>query len=331
MTLRADEIRPHEHLAAQEAAFARDVARLRERAAEFVSVACPACGADEPGPGLAKDGFTWPRCGRCATLYMSPRPTPAVMDEYYATSENYRVWATAIFPASEEARREKLHRPRLARLLELCAEWGVRPGTLLEVGPGAGSFASLAAGCDAVGRVIVVEPNPDLADACRARGLEVVQEPVERAAERLPRVDVAVAFEVIEHLLDPGRFLADCAALLRPGGLLVLSCPAASGFDIATLGAASTAVDPEHVNLFTAGSLSTALGRAGLEVLATATPGRLDAELVREAALAGRLDLDGQPFLRRVLLDGWDELGAPFQRFLAENGLSSHLWVVARR
>jgi hypothetical protein len=42
-------------------------------------------------------------------------------------------------------------------------------------------------------------------------------------------------------------------------------------------------------------------------------------------------DLPLDPFLRRVLIDEWDRLGWPFQQFLAANGLSSHMWVVARK
>ena len=59
------------------------------------------------------------------------------------------------------------------------------------------------------------------------------------------------------------------------------------------------------------------------------TPGRLDAEFVREAALKGDVRLD--PFLHRVLVEEWERLGWPFQTFLAEQGLSSHMWLVARR
>ena len=59
------------------------------------------------------------------------------------------------------------------------------------------------------------------------------------------------------------------------------------------------------------------------------TPGRLDAELVRKQALAGEIELEG--FLRRVLIDDWDRAGDAFQDFLAANGLSSNMWLVARR
>ena len=56
-----------------------------------------------------------------------------------------------------------------------------------------------------------------------------------------------------------------------------------------------------------------------------------DAELVRKKILAGELDVSGRPFLEDVLIRRWDELGAGFQDFLAANGLSSHLWIVARK
>jgi hypothetical protein len=61
------------------------------------------------------------------------------------------------------------------------------------------------------------------------------------------------------------------------------------------------------------------------------TPGELDAELARKKILAGEVDFTGHRFLRRVLIDEWDRLGTPFQTFLSENGLSSHMWIVARR
>jgi hypothetical protein len=127
------------------------------------------------------------------------------------------------------------------------------------------------------------------------------------------------------------QFFRQCARLLRPGGLLVVSCPNGQGFDISVLGAVSLAIDPEHINLFNPKSLSLLVRSCGFEVLEVSTPGRLDAEFVRTAALEGKFDLSGNPFLKRVLIDEWDALGWPFQQFLAANGLSSHMWLAARK
>ena len=37
------------------------------------------------------------------------------------------------------------------------------------------------------------------------------------------RFDVVLAMEVVEHVAHPGAFLDGCAALVRPGGLVILS------------------------------------------------------------------------------------------------------------
>jgi SAM-dependent methyltransferase len=324
------ELCPEDLLAGQEAAFARDIARLHAEPQRHVKVPCPACEAERPSePAFQKFGFAFQRCRDCATIYMSPRPSEELLAEYYARSENYAYWAKYIFPASEASRREKIHRPWLERIAALAERHGVPRGILVEVGPGFGTFAALATESRRFRRVLAVEPTPEMAQACRARGVEVVEKRIEDVKDEMRGADILVSFEVIEHLFHPAGFVAQCARLLAAGRLLVLSCPNGLGFDIATLGAKALAVDAEHVNLFNPGSLGRLLGRHGFEVLESETPGRLDAEFVREAALKGEVELD--PFLRRVLLDEWERLGWPFQQFLAAQGLSSHMWIAARR
>jgi SAM-dependent methyltransferase len=160
----------------------------------------------------------------------------------------------------------------------------------------------------------------------------VIECPVEQVQpEELGEVDVLVSFEVIEHLFDPGNYLRSASSLLRPGGLIVLTCPNGDGFDTAMLGAQSVQVDSEHVNLFNPDSLAALVARSGFEILEKETPGRLDAELVRDAALRGDLDLSRDAFLRRVLIEEWERLGTAFQVFLASHGLSGHMRILARK
>src|SRR5580704_3289519 len=322
------ELCPDDLLAGQEAAFARDIARLHARG-DMVHVACPACGTDAPVPAFEKFGFSFQRCPECRTIYMSPRPSEAAMADYYANSENYAYWDKHIFSASEVTRREKIHKPWLDRVIGYVEHFNVPRGALVEIGPGFGTFAALAAASRAFNRVVAIEPTPEMAAACRARGVEVVQKRIEDAGSEVTAASVACAFEVIEHLFDPARFVKAVYRLLAPGGLMVLSCPNGEGFDVAMLRAGSLAVDAEHVNLFNPVSLRRLVEAAGFEVLTVHTPGRLDAEFVREAALKGEVRLD--PFLHRVLVEEWERLGWPFQMFLAEQGLSSHMWLAARR
>ncbi len=329
-TLSENDIRPDHLMVDQAKLFAADVARLLERRSEFVEVDCPACANAPRKPAWQKYEMSYVECLGCGTVYISPRPPPSLLEQYYATSENYAYWNKFIFPASEDARRERIFRPRAERLAEICGRYGIKGGTLLEVGAGFGTFGEEIKRIGTFSRVFSVEPTPDLAATCRRKGLEVIEAPIEKVKLDVP-IDVVASYEVIEHLFSPRRFLEDCAAQVRPGGLIVLTCPNVRGFDIMELREKSGAVDVEHLNYFHPASLGKLLGECGFETLEAFTPGRLDAELVRKRVLAGEHSLDQQPLLRSVLLDRWDELGEKFQDFLATNGLSSHMWIVGRR
>lgn len=98
---------------------------------------------------------------------------------------------------------------------------------LLDVGCGAGLFAEPLArlGADVFG----VDPSPASIEAARRHAEETGARVAYRAAtieeigadER--RFDVVSALEVIEHVADPGSFVAAAASLVKPGGLLLAS------------------------------------------------------------------------------------------------------------
>lgn len=329
--LREADIRPDALMGEQARRFAADVAWLLRHRDRFVEVACPACASDTPEPAWTKYELTYARCRTCETVYVNPRPEPDLLREYYATSENYEYWNRVIFPASEEARRELIFRPRAERLAQLVERHGVKTRALVDVGAGFGTFAEEVARLDIFERVIALEPEPHLAQTCRSKGLEVIEASIEDEGIRLEEIDVVTSFEVIEHLFSPRAFTERCRSLLSPGGLCLLTCPNVKGFDIVVLGERANAVDVEHLNYMHPASLGRMLEQSGLEVLESQTPGRLDAELVRKKVLAGEFDLAGQPFLQQVLVDEWERAGAPFQDYLSANGLSSNMWLLARR
>lgn len=332
MKLTEEDIRPQNLMAGQKIAALTDVGRMLSRCSEFVHVPCPACGADRQVLCYSKNGLRYVQCQDCQTLYITPRPTPEVLAWFYRDSPNYAYWNAHIFPASEASRRARIFVPRVDRMLEICARHQIPTGALLEVGAGFGTFCAELISRQVFKRVVGVEPTPGLAASCRERGIEIIEQPIEQVVmQSADLFDVVASFEVIEHLFSPFDFAQQMARLLRPGGLLLLTCPNGQGFDIETLGPVSTTVDHEHLNYFNPGSLSTLLRRVGLEVLETFTPGLLDAELVRNKVLEGEFDLSAQPFLKKVLMDEWEQHGQVFQNLLIAQGLSSNLWVVARK
>ena len=330
--LTEQEIRPVQLMAKQRIAALTDVGRILSRYEEFVCVPCPACGAEDSKAKFEKNSISYVNCRVCQTLYVNPRPSPDVLEWFYRGSPNYAYWNNVVFPASEAARLQKIFVPRVDQLLELCRKYSVETKAILEVGAGFGTFCSEVKARNVFSRVVAVEPTPDLAETCRKRGLEILEQPIEQIElDHTALFDVVASFEVIEHLFAPIDFIGHMARLLKPGGLLILTCPNGQGFDIETLGTASNTVDHEHLNYFNPSSLSKLLTNCGLEVLKSFTSGKLDAELVRNKILAGEFDVSTQPFLKNILVDNWEQFGQSFQEFLVQHGLSSNMWMAARK
>lgn len=349
------QIRPSQLKASQEKVKGDDRLWLRlEMLRRSVRIVCPACSGGAQGKfesakfqlKWGKDGFCYWECISCGTVYMSPRPSEDLLEEYHRRSAHYRFWAEHIFPASEEVRFTEIALPRAKRIAQLCREHDVFLSRTLDIGAGYGTF------CRAMRSAFVnepiwdwlhgydidlhygfhaLEPVPSLAAACRKSGFTVHEQTV--AQQKFPEgyFDVITAWEVIEHIFSPRDFLEKCYSWLGAGRLLCLSCPNVMGFDVFTLGAKSGVIEHEHLTYFHPVSIAMLLEEVGFSVLEITTPGRLDAELVHQAALAGWIDLHDQPFLNRVLVTDWDQLGDSFQAWLAEAGLSSHMQVICRK
>lgn len=331
MTLSENDIRPDALMKGQAERFGNDIARLLTRKDEFLEVDCPACASAKRKSRFQKYEMNFVECLDCETMYISPRPSPEVLDFYYINSENYAYWNEFIFPASEEARKERIFKPRAQRLADTIKRFGVSRNMLLEVGAGFGTFAECIRELDLFDRIVAIEPTPDLAKTCRQKGLEVLESPFEHIDYSAYKASAVAAFEVIEHLFSPRDFFQMSFRVLEPGGLVVVSCPNGQGFDIETMQEKSGAVDVEHLNYFNPRSLSFLAESCGFKVLETSTPGELDVDLTRKKVLSGELDISGNRFLERVLITDFERLGEPFQRFLAANTLSGHLVLVARK
>lgn len=97
----------------------------------------------------------------------------------------------------------------------------------IDVGCGAGilsePLARLGAavvGVDAAAKNIGAARRHAAASRLEIDYREATAEAVVHAGERF---DVVLALEIVEHVVDAGRFLASCATLVRPGGLLFVS------------------------------------------------------------------------------------------------------------
>ncbi|BBZ27756.1 putative S-adenosylmethionine-dependent methyltransferase [Mycolicibacterium madagascariense] len=145
------------------------------------------------------------------------------------------------------------------RLVDHCVGRDV-----LEAGSGEGYGADLIA--DVARRVIGVDYDESAVAHVRARYPRVDMR--QGNLTDLPlddgSVDVVVNFQVIEHLWDQGRFVAECARVLRPSGTLLMSTPNRITFSPGR----DTPLNPFHTRELDATELTDLLTAAGFEVRA---------------------------------------------------------------
>src|ERR1700758_4649044 len=112
------------------------------------------------------------------------------------------------------------HQVVYQRLAPRCAGREV-----LEAGCGEGYGADLIAGV--ARRVVAVDYDDAAVAHVRSRYARVEVMQANLAELPLPdaSLDVVVNFQVIEHLWDQPQFVAECARVLRPAGLLMVSTP----------------------------------------------------------------------------------------------------------
>lgn len=239
---------------------------------------CPICGAGSrpyiqtnidagayfrqgSGYSIAAGGrgrLTVRSCVRCGHGFTPLTIDQATLAAWYAQAPH----DTAFI--SQRAARDRTAHALLRRIER------IKPGhgTLLDVGCGPGLLVAAAQqrGWDATG----IEPSAWARDWARQTlGLTLIAGGHDAMRQLPPQSrDVVSALDVIEHVLDPDQFVADCARVLKPGGLLVITTPKFDSLLARLMGRRWYCIFPAHLHYFTVLSLRTLLERSGFMVVA---------------------------------------------------------------
>ena len=223
-------------------------------------------------------------CEGCGVVFADPQPAEdelgAIYDEHY-----YEQFGFADGPHANDEGLARTKRATFASLLSVATPFVPcgRGGRLLDVGCGLG-FSLLAArdrGFDATG----IDPLAP-ADPAARPGRRIVRATLDAFAPA-ERFDVVSMVDVIEHVRDPVQTMRRAAALLVPGGVLLLATNDSSSAGARMLGPRWTHYHRAHLWFFTPATLRAAAERAGLEVLVTA-PARRTYNLEYIASILAR-------------------------------------------
>ena len=143
---------------------------------------------------------------------------------------------------------------------------GLAPGSLLDVGCGAGTFLRLAR--ERGWKVSGLDFNPEHIRSAKAAGLDdvVAQDYRDYFKARASSYDALTLFDVLEHVAEPADMLERLRGVLRPGGRLALTLP--DGERPLPWPGLREEWDypPYHYTRWTEASVRSVLARAGFEV-----------------------------------------------------------------
>ena len=147
--------------------------------------------------------------------------------------------------------RERRH--LLGRMID-----GLRPGTALDIGAAGGGNTRVLR--SAGWSVTALEYGAEGAEVAAERGLSVVRGDATALPVDDASLDLVVAFDVLEHIVDDDTAVTEVRRALRPGGMFLVAVPADpklwSDHDVAV----------DHVRRYTRETLRDVLERNGFEI-----------------------------------------------------------------
>ena len=222
---------------------------------------CPLCNLSSL---LARRGtykiWTLVECPDCALQFFWPLRHPGV-SYYHSTYVACRDASSQAYPLAW------YHR----QFLEALPHDRPVGRTLLDVGCGPGMLLAKArdVGYQALGLDVNLAALQQAETIYGLRPDQLFRGTLEEwmGAHPEKKVEVITAFEVLEHLEDPARFLREVHTVLCPGGILALSVPNRERF---FLRRERSDFPPHHLTRWSSVTLCGALQRSGFDILRVA-------------------------------------------------------------
>ncbi len=205
-------------------------------------------------------------CADCGLLRLDPRPAPEELGAYYPDTYWFAPGASMAARLEERYRRAMLALDHVPFVERAVRESGAR-GPVLDVGCGCGLFLGMMR--ERGHRVIGLDISARAAAvAWQHNGVPAACGLLEHCPVRKESCAVVTMFHVLEHLIEPARYLDTARELLAPGGRLVVQVPNAASWQFRLLGGAWTGVDvPRHLVNFRASDLEKLLAARGFTVV----------------------------------------------------------------
>lgn len=275
---------------------------------------CPVCGTTRNETLFKKWGMQYAICPDTWTVSLASLPEEKEVLEYYYDSELSHFRASQKYQDLVSDKRKELWERQLGWMEGRISRYlGNDKYPVIDWG---GKFVGWLESLDTasfVANLKVLESLP----------------PIREDENHEDTADIVCLMDVLQREIKPLNLLKRIAQKINPGGILIISCRAGSGFDIVTLRENAESVFPlDHIFLPSPNGMEYLLKQTGFELLEITTPGLMDMKYIKSAVENIPKD---QYFLRYLMEKGDDLLLERMQGFLQRNNLSSHLRCIARK
>ncbi len=224
---------------------------------QWEKIDCPVCGSTHFDPLFEKKGEPFVRCQNCGLMLINPRPVyDHVINTYDDDYSDFYI---------KKANKKMARFKRWAKSVQ---KLGARKGRWLDIGCSAGFVVKVAQGLgyDAYG--VDVESH-GIEFAQSTLGLKnVSQGMLEDKNYPAGFFDVISIYDVIEHVPDLNKFVAEISRILVKGGILDIRTPDEGHWRTPKDRATWNAIIPsEHLYYFNRKTLAMLLNKHGLKVV----------------------------------------------------------------
>jgi SAM-dependent methyltransferase len=248
-------------------------------------VPCEICGSretfllfesrDTKYPDTPRDLFGIVRCRRCGLIYLSPRPDEQEIGRFYPeafygwmkglpqerTTSTIRTAIRALVERHEKSIRDAIVKEKVERLKSASSG----SGRLLEIGCAGGKVLKKMR--DMGWEVVGIDISAEMADHARENyGVTVLVGELSDHDLEPESFDAISLWATLPHLPHPGETLKRVVSLLKPNGVLVVSCSNADSLEWKLMPWNKEPFDiPRHLYHFSPQTLSALAQKAGLE------------------------------------------------------------------
>jgi len=275
--------------------------------AAMIERPCPVCDGRETRPHWRKGDVTLVQCRACGMVFANP--VPAAL----ASGEHYEGLAAGLYLTADKLAAD--YAPvRFERELKLFRQFCPQ-GKVLDVGCSTGGFlfqleARWPGDYERLGTDVV---GPAL-DYATSRGVTVLHEGFLEHDFGGGQFDALTMWAVAEHLIDPSKFLAKAAVMLRPGGHCFVLVPNLKSLAMRLLGSRYRYVMVEHVNYFSAATLRRLVARVpDLEIVALRSTHFNPVVLWQDWRGQGRRVSDAERVALLKRTTSWKQRGGPLR------------------